>query len=174
MALLHVHRIKPPRCWCFFCVFQYYKKHQPAFGHGQPPKLQNTIRTSFLEAKLYIKGKKKKQHPSLYYVTGKQQKLISWDTPEAAKSGLLFCLCSTILEAFPQPWLFFLAVGPGVWRERVSWNSTLKNVILWCSSDGEKQGLFNFGRQRVVGPFTLWATYGLCKFACTLVQENSH
>lgn len=43
-------------------VFQSYKKHccahQPGFGHGQPPKLQNMSKYLFLVVKLYINERK--------------------------------------------------------------------------------------------------------------------
>lgn len=75
-------------------VFQSYKKLlcfalQPDFGHGQPPKLQNMMKALFLVVKLCINESKQ-----LHVFNSQAAETLIYefnrDTPEAAKSDLLF------------------------------------------------------------------------------------
>lgn len=85
-------------------VFQFYKKllcfaHHPNFGHGQPPKFQNTMKALFLVVKLYINESKQ-----LHIFNSQAAETLIYefnrDTSEAAKSDLLFYSSFTIPAAF--------------------------------------------------------------------------
>lgn len=111
MALLHSHRIKPVRCSGFFPCLSVLQEtllcfaHQPDFGYGQPPKLQNMTKALFLVVKLYI-NERNQLH---IFNSQAAETLINEfkrDTPEAAKSDLFYS-CFTILAAFFFSWFFY-------------------------------------------------------------------